>query len=172
MPRPDELDDFSDRPERLGRASQSLQVLARKIRQLREREGLTQEEFASRTGISVSFASLLERGERSPSYETLVAIADTLQLSLSDLFRDTVTDGAPGFDDPYFARLTETARRLKLTRVQVDKLVGVAEVLFAPTPGETPTPEGPMCSEPDCGRPVLAKGLCGMHYHRARRGKL
>lgn len=172
MPRPDELEAFSDRPERLARASHSLQVLARKIRQLREREGLTQEEFASRTGISVSFASLLERGERSPSYETLVAIAETLQLSLSELFREAGGEPNAAFDDPYFARLTETARRLKLTRIQVDKLVGVAEVLFAPTPGETTAPEGPVCSEPDCGRPVLAKSLCGMHYHRARRGKL
>jgi hypothetical protein len=25
-----------------------------------------------------------------------------------------------------------------------------------------------VCSEPDCGRPVLAKGLCRSHYYRAR----
>ncbi|HYX92521.1 MAG TPA: helix-turn-helix transcriptional regulator, partial [Myxococcaceae bacterium] len=41
-------------------------------RSLRERRGMTQEDFAQRGGISISFASLLERGERSPSYETLV----------------------------------------------------------------------------------------------------
>jgi hypothetical protein len=25
-----------------------------------------------------------------------------------------------------------------------------------------------VCTEPDCGRPVLAKGLCRSHYYRAR----
>jgi transcriptional regulator with XRE-family HTH domain len=64
-----------------------LQGLARRIRALRERRGLTQEDFAARCGISVSFASLLERGERSPSYETLLQVASALGLPPSELFR-------------------------------------------------------------------------------------
>ena len=28
------------------------------------------------------------------------------------------------------------------------------------------------CSEAGCERPVLAKGLCASHYHRARRARL
>jgi hypothetical protein len=30
------------------------------------------------------------------------------------------------------------------------------------------TGERAICSEPGCGRPVLAKGLCRSHYYRAR----
>ena len=57
---------------------EQLVMLARRVRALRESLRLTQEEFATRCGISVSFASLLERGERSPSYETLVDVAKSL----------------------------------------------------------------------------------------------
>src|SRR5713101_5755864 len=78
-----------------------LAFLARRIRSLRERQGITQEEFATRCGISVSFASLLERGERSPSYETLLRISQALEIPLSHLFRSG-NDGA--FEDPAYLR--------------------------------------------------------------------
>ena len=75
------------RPAAYPRHEGHLQGLARRIRALRERRGLTQEDFAARCGISVSFASLLERGERSPSYETLLQVAAALGLPPSELFR-------------------------------------------------------------------------------------
>lgn len=73
-----------------------LQGLARRIRALRERRGMTQEDLAARCGISVSFASLLERGERSPSYETLLQVASALQLPLWELLRlEDTQDAVP-----------------------------------------------------------------------------
>ncbi len=155
----------SDRPREL------LQVLARRIRTLRERQGLTQEAFAARTGISVSFASLLERGERSPSYETLVQVADALQVPLAELVKDTPGDP---YDDPYFLKLTDFARRRRLSRHQVDRLLAVGEAMFseAPLPSAPRVNTGGGCSEEGCDKPVLAKGLCASHYHRARRAKL
>jgi transcriptional regulator with XRE-family HTH domain len=144
-----------------------LQGLARRIRALRERRGLTQEDFAARCGISVSFASLLERGERSPSYETLLQVAAALGLPLSELFRLEEEDDA-GAD-----RLVHFARSRQLGRGDVDRLLTVAELMFSEQqarPVELPmAPEG--CAEPGCGRPVLARGLCVAHYHRARRAK-
>jgi transcriptional regulator with XRE-family HTH domain len=160
-------------PERPERAKELLQALARRLRALRERQGLTQEDFAARCGISVSFASLLERGERSPSYETLVQISDALEISLADLFREP--GEAAGYDDPYYVKLLELARRRRLTRAQVDRLVAVAEAMFneaGERPATAPRPPATACSEQGCGRPVLAKGLCASHYHRARRAKL
>ncbi|MFE8601872.1 helix-turn-helix transcriptional regulator [Archangium violaceum] len=147
-------------------ASGHLQGLARRIRGLRERRGLTQEEFAERSGISVSFASLLERGERSPSYETLVQVAGALGVPLAELFR-VEEDEAVGAH-----RLVEFARAHQLTRTEVDRLLAVAEAMFAVrAPGGEPAVETPRCKEPDCGKPVLAKELCAAHYHRARRAK-
>lgn len=159
--------------ERHARARQELDKLARRIRSLRESRGLTQEEFASRCGISVSFASLLERGERSPSYETLVEVSGALEISMAELFSEAP---AETYDDPYYARLLELARRARISRAQVDRLVAVGEAMFAVAPSNARMaqrrPESSTCAEASCGRPVLAKGLCASHYHRARRARL
>ncbi|WP_044889680.1 helix-turn-helix domain-containing protein [Myxococcus hansupus] len=149
-----------------------LQGLARRIRALRERRGLTQEDFAARCGISVSFASLLERGERSPSYETLLQVSAALQLPLYELLR---------LEDPQDAgihRLETFIRAQGLSRADVDRLLTVAEVMFnepSPRGGADPAPaprvEPARCGEPGCEKPLLARGLCAAHYHRERRRK-
>ena len=147
-------------------ASGHLQGLARRIRTLRERRGLTQEDFAARCGISVSFASLLERGERSPSYETLVQVAAALGVPLAELFR-VEEDEAAGAH-----RLVELVRSRGLSRAEVDRLLAVAEAMFGQRePGQAPLEDAPRCKEPDCGKPVLARELCVAHYHRARRAR-
>ncbi len=144
-----------------------LQGLARRIRALRERQGLTQEDFAARCGISVSFASLLERGERSPSYETLLQVAAALGLPLSELFRLEEEDEA-GAD-----RLVHFVRSRRLGRTDVDRLLTVAGLMFSELEARPAVPalEPVGCAEPGCNRPVLARGLCVAHYHRARRAK-
>jgi transcriptional regulator with XRE-family HTH domain len=145
--------------------SGALGGLARRIRALRERRGLRQEDFAARCGISVSFASLLERGERSPSYETLVQMAEALGVPLADLFRED--DEAVGAH-----RLVDFARTHALSRPEVDRLLAVAHVLFAERAApEPPAARPPECHEPGCDRPVLARELCSAHYHRARRAR-
>jgi transcriptional regulator with XRE-family HTH domain len=162
-----EVEAVDERPER---ARELLRLLARRIRTLRERQGLTQESFATRASISVSFASLLERGERSPSYETLIQISEALQVPLAELLRDAP---AEPYDDPYFLKLLDFARTRKLTRAQVDRLLAVGGVMFseAVVPPPEPRPAS-ACAEDGCDKPVLAKGLCASHYHRARRAKL
>ncbi|MGQ0505169.1 MAG: helix-turn-helix domain-containing protein [Myxococcaceae bacterium] len=167
---------FGPMEPRAERAHHMLQALARRIRNLREQQGLTQEDFASRCGISVSFTSLLERGERSPSYETLVVVADALEVSLADLFCETPGDG---YDDPYYGKLTDLARRLRLTRSQVDRLVAVGQAMLEPADLDDFSLRATVrrrdastsCAESGCGKPVLAKGLCTSHYHRARRAR-
>jgi DNA-binding XRE family transcriptional regulator len=149
-----------------------LDKLAHRIRTLRERKGFTQEQFAQRCGISVSFASLLERGRRSPSYETLILLAEALEMPVADLFRDI--GGAP-HEDPYLGRLMDFARGARLTRPQVDKLIQLAQLIFE-IPADRKLPalraRGEACSVERCGRPVLAKGLCASHYHRQRRARV
>jgi transcriptional regulator with XRE-family HTH domain len=157
--------------KRSQRAQALLQALARRIRQSRDRLGMTQEAFAQRCGISVSFASLLERGERSPSYETLVEVAEALETSLAELLRET----GPSDEDAHTLRLLDFARRYKLNAEQVDRLLAVAGAMFDPPgtqalralPGSRG--DGVTCTEAGCARAVLARGLCASHYHRARR---
>ncbi|MCP3142856.1 helix-turn-helix domain-containing protein [Pyxidicoccus xibeiensis] len=155
-------------PPEASHVSGHLQGLARRIRALRERRGLTQEDFAARCGISVSFASLLERGERSPSYETLLQVATALELPLWELLR---LDDA---QDAGLHRVEAFVRARHLSRADLDRLLAVAELLFcedaAPVAAAPPT-ESARCVEADCVRPVLARGLCTAHYHRERRKK-
>lgn len=144
-------------------AKEQLLSLARRVRALRESLRLTQEEFAKRCGISVSFASLLERGERSPSYETILTVARALEVGAGELFRD-----GPSVDaaDPSHARLLDFARKAHLTRAQVDRLVAVGYAMFGLEPeARSRAPRQELCSVEGCTRPVLARGLCGPHYH-------
>lgn len=145
----------------------SLEALARRVKSLRETLRLTQEEFARKIGISVSFASLLERGERAPSYETLVAVAGALEVPLAELFRDGISVQP---EDPSHTRLLDFARKAHLTRVQVDRFVAVGHAMF----GLDHDPRArakvqQLCAVEACTRPVLARGLCGPHYHQQRR---
>jgi len=57
-----------------------LESLADQIRAWRGRHSMTQADLAVKSGISVSFISMIERAERSPSYETLYAIARALDI--------------------------------------------------------------------------------------------
>ena len=149
-----------------------LKQLARRIRALREGEGLTQEDFAQRCGISVSFASLLERGERSPSYETLLQVAAALRLPVAELLRE------PEAHAPGVQRLLDFVRERGLGSAQLEQLLAVARALYPPDGAAAAAAAGPpaapgpaLCREAGCGRPVLARGLCVAHYHRARRAR-
>lgn len=55
--------------------------LGSRIRLLRRKQGLTQEELAEKCDISASFMGHIERGSRIASLETLVALCNALQAS-------------------------------------------------------------------------------------------
>lgn len=48
------------------------------VRSLRDREGLSQREFAARAGTSQSTVSAYERGDKSPTLETLKRLASSV----------------------------------------------------------------------------------------------
>lgn len=59
-----------------------------KIRNLRNQNGLTQEELADRTELTKGFISQLERGLTAPSVSTLLDIVECLGTNLSDFFHE------------------------------------------------------------------------------------
>jgi transcriptional regulator with XRE-family HTH domain len=61
-------------------------LLGRQIATLRRNKKLTQEKLAEKSGYSVEFISLVERGINAPSVEGCERIAKALQVSLKDLF--------------------------------------------------------------------------------------
>lgn len=58
----------------------------RRLRTLRLRSELTQEQLAEMANISVDFLGLIERGINSPSFESLERIAKGLHVAVKDLF--------------------------------------------------------------------------------------
>ena len=58
-----------------------------KVRELRRVRGLSQEELAFRAGIHRNYLGGIERGERNPALDNIVAIAKALGVDPSELLR-------------------------------------------------------------------------------------
>ncbi len=63
-----------------------------RLRERRQRLGLTLDEVARQTGLTKGFLSEVERNRASPSVNSLLAICDVLGIKVGDLF--SVTDSA------------------------------------------------------------------------------
>jgi len=61
-------------------------LLGARIKELRKRAGLSQDQLAELVGIESKYLSRLEVGKRVPSFETLENIADSLQVEMKELF--------------------------------------------------------------------------------------
>lgn len=152
-------------------ATEMLKILAEKIRTWRGRHAMTQADLATKSGISVSFISMIERAERSPSYETLFEIARALDIPVSELFR---AHDEPVVEDGYFRELSDFARMAQLSRRQVDQLISVGRAMYElPERADESEalPASRRCSAPGCNKPMLSKGLCPSHYRRKLRQK-
>ena len=106
--------------------------IGHRIRELRTQrpERWTQEDLAERAKISVSFLSMIERGERVAHVETLAALAESLGVTLSELFSGTEVP-AEGQDQDVLRPLSEFARARRLNARDVEKLLGVARAMFS-----------------------------------------
>ena len=62
-------------------------LVGQNVRRIREKEGLTQEEFAEISGFSQQYISGLEQGRRNPTVITLYELAVALGASHVDLIR-------------------------------------------------------------------------------------
>lgn len=67
-----------------------LTLLGNRIRVARERKGITQEDLAEHVDISPSHISVIERGVKASRIDTLVRIANELDVSADYLLQDLV----------------------------------------------------------------------------------
>ncbi|MDD3360116.1 MAG: XRE family transcriptional regulator [Hespellia sp.] len=81
--------------------------IGQKIRNLRNQNGLTQDELAARTELTKGFISQLERGQTAPSVSTLADIVECLGTNLSDFFRDTKDTQIVYRHEDYFEKVDE-----------------------------------------------------------------
>lgn len=66
--------------------SDVLKRVGLKIRELREKQGISQEEFAARAGLDRSYYGGVERGERNLSTINIIKIAFALDSEVGEMF--------------------------------------------------------------------------------------
>ena len=97
-----------------------------KLRQVRERKGITLKTVARSIGASESLISQIERNKVSPSIDTLISIAETLEIDLEYLFKQYKKN-----KDVFICRKNE-GNSLRLGDISYNQLSP------APSEGETP----------------------------------
>lgn len=102
------------------RMSYSIEPFGEKIRAFRERRSLTLREVADRAGVSESLVSQIERNRVSPALDTLLAVAEALDMDLAYLFADFRRNRA--------VQITKRHERLSFTKpgVRYERLAQLA----------------------------------------------
>ena len=106
------------------------QALGATLRSLRQRRGLTQAELGARADMAAASVSHFETGQRLPSLDSLVKLADALEVSVDTLLGRAPIDARV---DPIFLRASRAdAQTLgTLKRVTAALLEGVESDLAA-----------------------------------------
>lgn len=69
--------------------------VGKRIKEYRERLGLTQEQFAEKIGVATNYVSTLERGGAFPRYERLIALLNGLEVSADAILCDVLEYAHP-----------------------------------------------------------------------------
>ena len=100
--------------------NEQLMAMAGRIKELRERMGFTQEQFAESIELSASSYTKIENAFQKPALDTLIKIADRLTVSLDYLVHGGKAPRRP--DD-------QAAANAVLAFADSDKLIHTREVL-------------------------------------------
>lgn len=65
-----------------------LEKFGQKIRDERHKQGLSQEELASKAGVHRTYIGMIERAEKNITLENIEKLALALKISLTDLFKN------------------------------------------------------------------------------------
>jgi transcriptional regulator with XRE-family HTH domain len=98
--------------------------IGERLRGYRKDRKLSQEQLAGKAGISVSFLSMIERGERAAHVETIESLADALGVALPTVFDEGARINYP---HPSYEKLVIFAQKRNLSPSSVDKLLKLAD---------------------------------------------
>ena len=99
-------------------------MIGKRIRFYRESKKWTQEEFAEKVGLSLTYIGMLERGDKIPKLETFIRIANTMEVSADMLLADVLTTG-------YSVKSTEMTSKLeKLPTDERERIYDVVDTLI------------------------------------------
>lgn len=127
-----------------------LEALGPRLRAVRTARRMTLEQVAQATGISVSTLSRLESGQRRPTLELLLPLAQTYGLPLDDLV------GTPPMGDPRVH--PRPMRRNGITVIPLTHTAGPQQALKMVFPPSRNTPE--LCRHPGFEWLYVLSGEC------------
>ena len=143
-----------------------------KIKELRIKMNLTQEELANRCELSKGFISQVERDLTSPSIATLLDILETLGTNINDFFNDNTPEKIVFVKDDVFTREDEVLGQ------RIDWIIPNAQknamepILLTLSPGGKSVRLSPYEGE---GFGYIIKGSVMLHMgekkHRVKRGE-
>ncbi len=114
-------------------------TVGNKIRSLRARQGLTQLQLSEMIDVSPPYISNIENGIKNASIETLVKIANALQVSIDELLDDNLDDkliaSARAFE-VVLADCNEYEKRIMLEMVSALKTVLRENSAYRPKPSK------------------------------------
>ncbi len=87
--------------------------IGNKIKDLRNRNGLTQQELADRTELTKGFISQLERGQVSPSIVTLLDLIECLGTTASEFFKETEEEHIVFSEEGFFEKVDEAGNSIQ-----------------------------------------------------------
>ena len=99
-------------------------MIGKRIRFYREAKKWSQEVFAEKLGLSLTYIGMIERGEKIPKLDTFIKIANTLEVSADLLLVDVLTTG-------YSIKSSEMTKKLEqLSPPEREKIYEVVETLI------------------------------------------
>ena len=98
--------------------------IGKKIRYYRENKKWTQETFAEKLGLSLTYVGMIERDEKIPKLETFIKIANVLEVSADILLADVLTAG-------YEVKTSLLSEKIdKLPTCEREKIYAVVEAML------------------------------------------
>ncbi len=62
------------------------QMIGARIKDIRNKQGITQEQLSERVGINTKYLSSIERGKENPTLNTLLKLTQSLDVNLDEMF--------------------------------------------------------------------------------------
>lgn len=131
-----------------------------KIRELRNQNGLTQEELADRTELTKGFISQLERGLTAPSVSTLADIVECLGITLAEFFKEDDNQQIVYPREDYFEKVDHNGNRVEWLVAKAQSM-SLEPILVTILPGQSMPPDKPHEGE-EFG--YILKGQIYLHY--------
>lgn len=89
------------------------EVIGKKIKDLRNQNGLTQQELADRTELTKGYISQLERGQVAPSVVTLLDLIECLGTTPSEFFKEAEKEKVVFSEEGFFEKIDECGNSIQ-----------------------------------------------------------